>query len=326
MGIIFYPIDDSPQALLLAADSTRVRRSENKDSTVKHEQPWDASSAPRSSWQAVEQHVPPTWKLSGTQGTSAFWEKSDAPLPLPKRRCNLIHPKQLSLFPERLDLPYPNGEIPSGYEEDVSFIQDRFTTWVKADPNDTSERHMVDVRKAFAEYREASVRRQGALAQEYFFDNSVPNRSSVQKRLSVYDWNPGPRRQKEGAIEKQIAGKCHMITLQEMIEYVDHELLTNKVPRNLLREMRGTIQQGYLFPDVKVKSIYLHDTRRVLPGKVMAGDSGWVLQGVLSRGSLRRQPLSGQKTFTVMSLHINNISDEAWHRKEAHPCNSCSDA
>ena len=32
-------------------------------------------------------------------------------------------------------------------------------------------------------------------------------------------------------------------------------------------------------------------------------------QGVQSRASFRRQPLSGQKTFTVLSLHINNIYD-----------------
>ena len=32
----------------------------------------------------------------------------------------------------------------------------------------------------------------------------------------------------EGAIEKQIARKWHIITLQEAIEYVDHELLTNR--------------------------------------------------------------------------------------------------
>ena len=59
------------------------------------------------------------------------------------------------------------------------------------------------------------------------------------------------------------------------------------------------------FPDVRVKSSYLHDIRRESPDKVMEGDSGWVLQGVLSRASLR--PLSGQKTFTVLSLHIINI-------------------
>ena len=73
-----------------------------------------------------------------------------------------IHPKQLSPFPERLELPFPDEEILSSCDEDVSFIRDRFTAWVKADPNDTLERHVVDVRKAFAEFREfreASVRR-----------------------------------------------------------------------------------------------------------------------------------------------------------------------
>ena len=64
------------------------------------------------------------------------------------------------------------------------------------------------------------------------------------------------------------------------------------------------------FLDVKVKSIYLHDSRREFPDKVMEGNSGWVLQGVLSRASFRRQPLSGQKTFTVLSLHISNIYAE----------------
>ena len=78
---------------------------------------------------------------------------------------------------------------------------------MKADPNVTLERHMVDVRKAVAGYRESAVRRQETPAREYFFDNSVPNRSSVQKRRSIYNWNPGPRRGKEGASEKQIAGK-----------------------------------------------------------------------------------------------------------------------
>ena len=61
------------------------------------------------------------------------------------------------------------------------------------------------------------------------------------------------------------------------------------------------------YPDTEVNSIYLHDTRRELPDQVMEGDPGWVLQGVLSRASFRRRPLGGQKTFTVLSLHIGNI-------------------
>ena len=44
-----------------------------------------------------------------------------------------------------------------------------------------------------------------------------------------------------------------------------------------------------------------------MPDEVMEADSGRVLQGVQSRASFRRQPLSGQKTFTVLSLHISDI-------------------
>ena len=41
--------------------------------------------------------------------------------------------------------------------------------------------------------------------------------------------------------------------------------------------------------------------------EVMEGEQGWVLQGVLSRALFRRSPVSGQKYFTVFSLHISNI-------------------
>ena len=34
---------------------------------------------------------------------------------------------------------------------------------------------------------------------------------------------------------------------------------------------------------------------------------GWVVQGVLSRATFRRSPVSGQRYFTVHSLHISNI-------------------
>ena len=45
------------------------------------------------------ENLTPTWKISGTQGTSAFWEKPEATLPHPKRVCNFIHPKTVqSLF------------------------------------------------------------------------------------------------------------------------------------------------------------------------------------------------------------------------------------
>ena len=60
------------------------------------------------------------------------------------------------------------------------------------------------------------------------------------------------------------------------------------------------------YPDINVKSIYLHDTRRGLRDQIIDGEQGWVLQGVLSRASFRRAAVSGQKFFTVLSLHISN--------------------
>ena len=61
------------------------------------------------------------------------------------------------------------------------------------------------------------------------------------------------------------------------------------------------------YPDINVKSIYLHDTRRGLPDQIIEVEQGWVPQGVLSRASFRRAAVSGQKFFTVLSLHISNI-------------------
>ena len=120
-----------------------VRNSEYKDCTVKHKQPEEAPSAPRPTGQPDA----PTWELLGPQGIASFWESTEAPLPHPKGQCNFIHPKQLSPFPERLELPYPSGEILSGYEEVVSFSQDRYTTWVKADPNVTLERQWLTFKR-----------------------------------------------------------------------------------------------------------------------------------------------------------------------------------
>ena len=37
----------------------------------------------------------------------------------------------------------------------------------------------------------------------------------------------------------------------------------------------------------------------ILADQVMEGEQGWVMQGILSRASFRRPPLSGQETFTV---------------------------
>ena len=197
--------DNSSGEQGMANIHTLVQGAGYKDYTSKQKLPEEAPSAPRSAGQRDAL----TWEPIGPQGTATFWEKTEAPSPPPRRRCNFIYPKQLSPLHERLELPFPSEEILSGYEDVVSSGTDQFTTWVKTHPDVTSVRHMVDVQKAGAEFREASERRHDTSSQEYHFN------SLVEQRSSIYNWNPGPRRGKEDAFEKRIACRWHVITLQE---------------------------------------------------------------------------------------------------------------
>ena len=99
-------------------------------------------------------------------------------------------------------------------------------------------------------------------------------------------------------IEKQIAGKWHLITQQEDSEYVEHEILHERFH---VTHFAGCVNED------TVKSIYLHDTKRGEQDHIVEEEQGWVLQGVLSRATFRRTAASGQKVFTVLSLHISNI-------------------
>ena len=111
-----------------------------------------------------------------------------------------------------------------------------------------------------------------ASSQAYRFNNSISNRSPVQRRLSIYNWNPGPRRGKENAFEKQIAGKWHVITLQEASDFVDHDILTNRFHVTHFGRCAVLFNKDTFYPDIEVKSIHLHDTRRDLLDQVMEAD------------------------------------------------------
>ena len=59
------------------------------------------------------------WEPTRPQDKACFWERIEAQLPPLRARpkCDIIHPRQLSPFPERLVLPFSNEVILSGYEE-----------------------------------------------------------------------------------------------------------------------------------------------------------------------------------------------------------------
>ena len=150
------------------------------------------------------------------------------------------------------------------------------------------KRHLVNAKSANLAFREPPNNKHFPSNDEYRFDTDVPNRLNEQKRLSIYNGNPGPRRGKEGAIEKHIAGKWHIIK---------HEFLTNRF---------HVTHHGGCAILFKVSSVYLHDNRDGQQQAVKKWESGWVLQGVTSGASFRRLPRNCKSFFTAMSLHINN--------------------
>ena len=136
-----------------------------------------------------------------------------------------------------------------------------------ADQESILERHLVSKGSAKPIYRDSHDRRHYSPNSEYRFNNDVPNRLLEQTRLSILNWNPGPRRGKEGAIEKHIAEKWHRIALQDAIEYLQHEYLTSHFHVTHYAECAILFNKDTFHHDIKVSSIYLHDTGTGAPTK-----------------------------------------------------------
>ena len=124
-------------------------------------------------------------------------EHIEAPLPTlqPRPTC------------ERLELPFSGDDILSGYEDLHLPSSHQFTMWGKMTSEEILTEHVADIHRIAADFRDAFERIQTSSPQASGVNKFFSSQSSVQKRLSIYNWNPGPRRGREGAIEKQIAGK-----------------------------------------------------------------------------------------------------------------------
>ena len=90
-------------------------------------------------------------------------------------------------------------------------------------------------------------------------------------------------------------------------DYVEHGILHERFHVTHFAGCAVLFNKDTFYPDISVNSMYLHNTRRGVQDQIDEGEHGWVLQGVLSRASFRRAATSGQKVFTVLSLHISNI-------------------
>ena len=195
-----------------------------------------------------------------------------------------------------LELRLSDDVVLSGFEDHHFF--DQFTTRGILILGEIFAEHVIDIRRIAADFRDAIERIQTSSIRDSGVDNFSTSQSLLQRRLSVYSWNLGLQRGTEDASENQIAEKWHIVTLQEASDYVDHAILHERFLCDSIRSLCGSLQQGHLVPNVDVKSIYFHDTRRVLHDHVVEGEHGWVLGSVVSRASFRRVAASGQTDFT----------------------------
>ena len=200
---------------------------------------------------------------------------------------------------ERLELLFSDDDILSGFEDHHLPRSDQFTMWSKMTSEESLPEHVVDIHRIAADFRDAIERIPTPSTRE---STGFSLLSLLWRRLSVCNWNPGLQRSTEDAIEKQVAGKWHLITLQEASHCVEHEILHEHLHVTHFTGCAALFDRDTFFPNVDVKSIYLHDTRRVLHDRVVEGEHGWVLQGVVSRASFRRAVASGQTVFTFLSL------------------------
>ena len=116
---------------------------------------------------------------------------------------------------------------------------------------------MVDAHRAAAEYREAAERKPDISSPMHQTDRRGNARSTKQKRLSVYNWNPGPRRGNADAFVKQIAGKWHIITLQEATEHIDHSALMERFRICHYVGRAVFFNKDTFYSEIEANSIYL---------------------------------------------------------------------
>ena len=174
----------------------------------------------------------------------------------------------------------------------------------KMSPEEILTEHVVDIHRIEADFRDAF---ESSSSQSYGVNKYFSFQSTKAEEAQHLQLEPWARRGKEDAFEKEIAGKWHIITLQEASQKVEHEILRERFHVTHFAGCAILFNKDTFYPDISVKSFYLHDTRRGLQDQVVEGEQGWVLQGFLSRASIRRAAASGQKVFTVLSLHINNV-------------------
>ena len=170
--------------------------------------------------------IPETPKVSMPVSSSAWGPWNDEDTACARERIEVpLHPLQQRPTCERLELPFSCDAILSGYEDLVSSGSDHFTVWGKMNHQEILAEHVVDMNKVVADFRDAFERIQSSSSQTLGVNKLFSSQSPVHRRLRIYNWNSGAPTWKGRCNRERIAGKWHIITLQEASEYVEHDIL-----------------------------------------------------------------------------------------------------
>ena len=166
--------DDKAHPISRTTGSTKLQTAGKDEWNTTRQPPCDVPSLPKSSRQAVGESDAPSWKHTGTHETLYFGNHWAYHCFLKNFVCNFIHTKQFGLLPKSLILLYPDEEILSRHEEDVSSIRDGFSAWVTTDRESTLRRHIVDVKGANAAFREAPASKHSTSAKSFTLTTTCP--------------------------------------------------------------------------------------------------------------------------------------------------------
>ena len=134
---------------------------------------------------------------------------------------------------------------------------------------------------------------------KYRSDNNAPNRSVQQTRISILSWNPGPRRGREGAIEEHF--QAHGTLLRHKRRLSTFNTSASRTISKITHFAGCAIlfNSNTFHSDIQVNSVYIHGNRNGQHQAVREGQSGWVLQAVISLASVRWISRNGKSYFTM---------------------------
>ena len=202
-------------------------------------------------------------------------EPPDVPAPSEGTVPEVIHPVQCGVAPKGLLLPHSDDEILSGIVEDVSSIRDGYTARSISDPATAFERHSANKRSAEPIYRDVCDRWH-LFSSQKCFDNNLPNRLLEQTSWAgILDLRWG----RAVTIEEHIAGKWHVMTLQEAIWYFQHECLSNHL---------STV--SLVVRSLSIRTLFTRTSKSIPFTSTTPWSGWWTLRTVISRASFRRIP------------------------------------